>query len=129
MPIVVKQAKIPQVSAEISYLCAQSAAMQPIASTIAKLFRKLADKARGRHVGFSHGVDELDRIDASKIEQDIPTTHGVGVRAFQQQHLALEHEAFERHLFVLRIGNNSSPRYACGPNGEQRFPIFGVRHE
>ena len=47
------------------------------------LLGELADKARRRHVGLFHGVDELHRINAGKVQQYEPAAHRVGVRAFQ----------------------------------------------
>jgi hypothetical protein len=79
---------------------------------------KFAHETDRGHISFFDGIDEFYGIHSAETQQNIPTTHGIWVGAFQQQHLAFNHETLERHWLVEGVGDDPSAGHRTGPGGE-----------
>ena len=48
-----------------------------------------------------------------------------GLLALEEDHIALKHKPFERHLLIEQVGDDTASRNARGPILEKGLPLLG----
>ena len=91
------------------------------------LLREMPDKSGRREDFFLQRVDELDQVNRVEPHQDISRAGRIGIRALQQQHLALNEKALKGHRFVERAHDQAAFRQRRRPLRKKLSPHRSLR--